>query len=278
MKKGKIRSSISYIWKLIGEVGKDQVALYAAQASFFVIISAVPFISLMLSIATLVIPTDFWGAFSSITIPPDLRGLAKSAIGGLRDAPNVSLLSISAIFTFYTVCQGVAAVESGLVRIYESKKKRGIIKTLVRIIVGTVLSVVGSVFVIAVLLFGEFIFKITGLEFFTRAYMVFRYPLSFIVLVVVFCGIYSYAARGGVVPSKPKHHMMGSVFAALGFVVFSYFYSLYIKYFPTATYIYGGLGAVCLLMVWLYCCMIIFFLGAEINKLHYQKQMISDKR
>ena len=46
-----------------------------------------------------------------------------------------------------------------------------------------------------------------------------------------------------------------------------FFYSLYIKYSPNASYIYGGLAAICLIMLWLYFCMIIFLCGAEVNKL-----------
>ena len=50
-------------------------------------------------------------------------------------------------------------------------------------------------------------------------------------------------------------------------MLFSYFFSLYIEYFPTASYIYGSLATVVLFMLWLYFCMIILLIGAEANKL-----------
>ncbi|MBQ8401384.1 MAG: YihY/virulence factor BrkB family protein, partial [Clostridia bacterium] len=62
-------------------------------------------------------------------------------------------------------------------------------------------------------------------------------------------------------------HLPGAVFAAVGWVLFSFFYSLYITYFPNASVIYGGLAAVCLIMLWIYFCTIILLLGAEVNKL-----------
>ncbi len=39
------------------------------------------------------------------------------------------------------------------------------------------------------------------------------------------------------------------------------------KYYPSASYIYGSLAAVMLMMLWVYFCMMILLAGAEINKL-----------
>ncbi|MBS5724524.1 MAG: YihY/virulence factor BrkB family protein, partial [Clostridiales bacterium] len=63
----------------------------------------------------------------------------------------------------------------------------------------------------------------------------------------------------------------GAIFAALGWVLFSYFYSLYIQYFPSASYLYGSLAAIVFLMLWLYICMMILIYGAEINKYIFRK-------
>ena len=49
-------------------------------------------------------------------------------------------------------------------------------------------------------------------------------------------------------------------------MLFSYLYSLYVRLFPRASYLYGGLALLIVWMLWLYFCMIIFLIGAEINK------------
>ena len=66
---------------------------------------------------------------------------------------------------------------------------------------------------------------------------------------------------------KFYHHLPGAVFAAAGWMLFSYFYSLYTTYFTGVSYIYGSLTAVVLLLLWMYVCMIILLIGAELNKL-----------
>ena len=62
--------------------------------------------------------------------------------------------------------------------------------------------------------------------------------------------------------------MIISFGASLGGVYMAY-NSLYITYFSGASLIYGGLTALCLIMLWLYFCMIILLSGAEINKLFF---------
>ena len=61
-------------------------------------------------------------------------------------------------------------------------------------------------------------------------------------------------------------HLPGAAFASGGWILFSYFYSLYIIHFPAVSYLYGSLAALVLMMLWLYICMTILLLGAEVNK------------
>ncbi|MBQ2727555.1 MAG: hypothetical protein IJF78_17800, partial [Clostridia bacterium] len=49
---------IPLIRNIAAMITADKITVYAAQASFFVIISAVPFISLLVSIIGLLIPAD----------------------------------------------------------------------------------------------------------------------------------------------------------------------------------------------------------------------------
>ena len=57
----------------------------------------------------------------------------------------------------------------------------------------------------------------------------------------------------------------GAVFSSLGWLVFSRLFSFYIENFSNYASLYGSLTAVVLLMLWLYVCMYILFLGGEVN-------------
>ena len=57
----------------------------------------------------------------------------------------------------------------------------------------------------------------------------------------------------------------GAIFATFGWSLFSFVYSIYISYFSNFSSTYGSLAAIVLIMLWLYICMNITLLGAEIN-------------
>ena len=62
-----------------------------------------------------------------------------------------------------------------------------------------------------------------------------------------------------------RHHFLGAAFSAVGWLVYSWIFSLYIEHFANYSLIYGGLAAIVVFMLWLYMCMQILLIGAEIN-------------
>jgi membrane protein len=57
----------------------------------------------------------------------------------------------------------------------------------------------------------------------------------------------------------------GSLFALASFIGASYLFSLYLKYAPSRSATYGSLGAVVVLMLWLYLTGLVVIFGGEIN-------------
>ena len=57
----------------------------------------------------------------------------------------------------------------------------------------------------------------------------------------------------------------GTLFSVGTFVSASYLFSLYIRYAPSYNAIYGSLGAVIVLMLWLYLMGLLTYIGGEIN-------------
>ena len=56
----------------------------------------------------------------------------------------------------------------------------------------------------------------------------------------------------------------GAAFGAGGWVLFSYFFSLFVENFSNFS-IYGSLATLVILMFWLFFCMYILFLGGEVS-------------
>lgn len=264
------KNVIEYVKEFVTATNNDLVMVYAAQASYFVIISSVPFLCLLISIASFFIPADVYTFFQSDAIPQEIQGVIHEIIEQLRATQKVSLLSISAVFALWTASRGSDAVRAGLERVYEVPVSKKILKQQALSIVNTfilLLMIIGNVILV---LFGGAIINALHL---TKIVDIIRncsILILFFVMCLLFDVIYASTAKHSkseLIRSNVVNHLPGAIFATVGWMLFSYFYALYIRFFPSASAIYGSLTAVCLIMLWLYVCMIILLLGAEVNKL-----------
>lgn len=253
------------IRRIVRQTGDDRISLYAAQASFFAITSVVPFVSLLLTIIGLVLPRqmpDF-----TISGGDGLSVLLRTLGEGIREAPGVPLLSLSAVTTLWSASRGVSAIRRGIETVYRADGGHSYVVHRIRSLVSTVIFLLSLTGAAILLLFGDTLFAMLG-DGLALLFRRLRTPLFIAAMTAVFTAVYvSVARRSHTVPARIRSHLPGAVFSSLGWMVFSHGYSLYITHFPRASSIYGGLAAICLIMLWLYFCMLIFLFGAEVNKL-----------
>ena len=263
------KSVFGFVKRIIDIFVDDRVSVYAAQATLFVIISVVPFISLLLSIVGIVLPNHPVDELIGENISTGMIEIVGHLIEDLKTAPSVSLLSISAIITLWCASRGITALRDGIGSVYRSKPGRNYFSHRLISLAFTLAFVIFILALTMLVLFGDFLIESLGGRL-SEIIMKLRTPFLIVILSIFFTGLFSFVAqRSDSVKTPPIYHLPGGIFAAVGWVVFSYLYSLYITNFPSASYIYGGLAALCLIMLWLYFCMIILLSGSEINKLWF---------
>ena len=59
--------------------------------------------------------------------------------------------------------------------------------------------------------------------------------------------------------------LMGAAFSAVGWMIVSWIFSVYLDIFKGFSSMYGSLTTIVLIMLWLYFCMYILLLGGEVN-------------
>lgn len=89
-----------------------------------------------------------------------------------------------------------------------------------------------------------------------------RLAVSFAVLFLVFWLLYIVTTRRW---SRCLREVPGALLASGGWVGFSSLYSWYLNRIGGRSVYYGSLSIVMFSLLWLYFCMYIFFVGAEIN-------------
>lgn len=277
----RVRDKIEYCLEIVAE---DRVTVYAAQASFFIVISAIPFIMLLINVLGYLIPEGVAGVLVSMgdALPEKLRDLYLGIIAELYSRPAIRLISITAITAFWMASRGLSAVRGGLTTVYRSHPDEGFLKRILFSAVYTAAFMVILIVVIIAQLFGQQLYGTVTANFpGTRALIdsVFRFkePIIFVFLTLFFTLLYlAVNRRGAFVRNRFIHHLPGAMFAAAGWMLFSFFYSLYTVYFSGVSYIYGSLTAVILLLLWMYVCMMILLLGAEVNKLLASRRKKND--
>ena len=90
-----------------------------------------------------------------------------------------------------------------------------------------------------------------------------RWPLLAFIVLILLALLYRYAPCRA--SAKWRWVSVGSVFATVVWLIASADFSFYVSHFANYDRIYGSLGAVVVLLFWLYLSFYIVLLGAEIN-------------
>ncbi len=65
---------------------------------------------------------------------------------------------------------------------------------------------------------------------------------------------------------RAKYQLPGAVFAAAAWMIFSGIFSVYVDKYNNYSSFYGTMTTIALIMVWLYGCMYVLFIGGIINR------------
>ncbi|MBQ8523816.1 MAG: YihY/virulence factor BrkB family protein [Clostridia bacterium] len=269
-----LRRFFSRISDAFDIIARDRISVYAAQATLFIVISSIPFVMLLFSLSQFIIPDriyDFLISFGN-SLPGSAKSLYMNIIEEMYARPAMNLISITAVTTFWTASRGIAAVRGGIATVYKAYKHKGFFRGIIISLIYTAVFVALIIALVLVLLFGEQLFNILSGKFalIARFSGVFRYRIViFFIFLTLFFDLLYYAVgkRAHLFTGKFFEHLPGAVISSAAWVLFSYFYSLYTLIFSGASYIYGSLAAIVLLMLWLYFCMMILLFGAEVNKI-----------
>ena len=248
---------------------RDEITVYAAQASFFIVIAFFPFIMLLLTLIQF-IPAINKSDLLTILVrimPNMLDSLVIGIVDDLYIKSPGTILSITALLALWSAARGMMGIERGLNRIYGTIEKRNYVVRRLICSFYTLIFMAVCIVSLVLLVFGTSIqnllirlFPLLGSI--TKHVISFRSLLSMILFFVSFVGLYTILPKK---KQKPRDQVPGAVFSTICWLLFSYIFSLYFTNFSSFSYMYGSLTAIVLMMLWLYFCICILFIGAEIN-------------
>ena len=259
---------IAAVQAITTKMRQDHIAAFSAQAAFFTVLSTFPFIMFILYL-TRYLPLNQADIIMTCKdfLPEQYSKFVISIIEMVYVQQSTALLSFNGIALLWSASKGVTSLIGGLNSVYEIDEDRNFI--LMRIVSTLYIGLftIAVVFGLLLLVFGNTFFLYLYqwfpiLERLNTLFVIGRIFLSFTIFVLVFLVVYKF------LPSQKirfKEVIPGAIFSALGWILSSFVFSLYFGNFNTVLNMYGNLTGLLLTLLWLYFCMDILFIGAEIN-------------
>lgn len=255
------------------KLNEDAVSAFSAQAAFFIVMSFIPFLMLLLTlIQYLPITENLLIQMASRVLPHTINTYIVSLIKEIYAQSPAAIISITAIMALWSASKGFLAMIRGFNFIYGIPETRNYFKLRCVAAVYTLIFAVTLLISLMILVFGNKIFvgvvnQFPILEELALLIMSLRTIVGLGVLFLIFSAMYLW------IPNCSLRFFFvipGALVSSTGWLVFSYLFSVYVDNFVNFN-TYGSLTVLILSMLWLYTCMYILFLGCEINAVIYDK-------
>lgn len=268
-----MRALIKKVLAFMDKIAEDHISAYAAQSAFFLVLSLIPIILLLLTLIqyTPVTKADVMTVAYEF-FPTTIRTTMVSIISEVYNQSR-AVIPLTAIIAVWSAGRGTLAMTNGLNCIYDQNETRSYLFLRARAAIYTVLLIIVMALSLVLLGFGNTI------SLWINQYIpMFDYAANFIieirtiavicVLIVFSTSIYRFLPnKSKEQQRKIKSQLPGAVFTAFGWTLASFVISIYMDIFKGFSNMYGSLTTIVLIMLWLYFCMYILLIGGEINVL-----------
>jgi membrane protein len=248
----------------------DDVPLLAAGVSFFALLALVPALAALVSLYGLVAdPADIQRNIDDVlaAAPQEVRDLVTSQLQSIVDSSSSGLkvgAIVGLLVALWSASSGVKHLIGAVNLAYDEEETRGFVKLRGLSLIMTVAGIAVMALAVAGLVVLPHALDDEGTVALVRALLlVLRWPVFAVLGLVGLALIYRYAPDR----DAPQWRWVspGAVFAVVVWVIASVLFSLYTANFGQYNETYGALGAVVVVMLWLYITAYVVITGAEIN-------------
>jgi membrane protein len=258
------------VWK---EVQEDEVFGRAAELSYYFLLALIPFLIFLTSVIGLVLGSGTGTRrtmfdYLARVMPPSAYELISSTMYEVTAASSGGKLSFGILAALWAASNGLGAITTSLNVAYDLKESRpwwkqrlvaiGLTMALSILIISALVLVVAGGH-IADGLAGAYGFGTT----FPLIWKIVQWPVVLACLVLAFALIYYFA---------PDFHEQswqwltpGALIGVVLWLLVSIAFRVYLQFFDSYSATYGSLGAVIILMLWLYFTGAAVLIGGEIN-------------
>jgi membrane protein len=258
----------------LDQIRKDEISERAGAMAFSFTVAMFPLILFLLNMIPYIgfffpnVTTQNILLFIAEIIPYSIYREAEATIMDIVSKPRQSLLSIGFFLALFLSTNGVVSMMNAFNAVYRTKENRSFWKTRlisVSIVIILVLAICGAV--VIMILGSSILYSISEWEIVSSS--LYYYMLTFfrfLVLLSVFTIATAYIFRfAPAVHDKWHFFSAGSITAGILITISFYLFSFYLNNFATYNRLYGSIGAMIAVMLWLFITSLIILICFEIN-------------
>jgi len=270
-----MKSLIQLPWRQVAkdlarQLSEDHVFNGAAALGFYLTLAIFPALIFLLSLLPYLPIPDLDDAIMNLlarALPEEAANLLEGTVRRIVYERQGGLLSFGFLGMLWAASTGMYAVMQQLNVTYNVKEARSFLKARATAILLTLLFGALVIGVFALVILGGFvqdwIAQFAGQNpILLAAFAIVRWGIILAALLLGFALIYYLAPNA----EQPFRWVTpGSLFAAVILLLASLAFRLYIEHFADYEATYGAIGAVIVLMLWLYVAGLVLLVGSEIN-------------
>lgn len=262
--------AIDFLKRVYAEADRDEIFNGAAALAFFLMLAIFPAMIFLMALIPYLPVAHVDQAIMDLlrqTLPSSAADMFSGVVQQVTSHRRGGLLSLGLIVALWSASTGMYAIMRQLNIAFNVAERRNFVKARLTALTLTLLFFVLVLGALSLIVLGGVLQDMIGRRIgFThpllQAFVVFRWLVIVLGLLVAVALIYRYA------PNRQQPFRLftaGGIAATLLLMAASFVFSIYVTNFGNYSAVYGSVGAVIVLMLWLYIAGVVILLGAEIN-------------
>lgn len=271
---------LEILWRNVVTFDLDQRATSVAFSFLLAVFPAILFLFTLIPY----IPIDHLDVlimdFSRNLMPAGLYDVVAQTIYEIISRPRGDILSFGFIFSLYAATNGINSLTRAFNGAFENKKTRGFVRSRGTAALVLLILVMVLVCAVIILIVGKIVLNYIASQglFSSGLNLLAIRTLGYISIFFIFYfGIASLYYFAPAIPKRIRFFNFGAAFSAVLCILATNLFSFYLENFSSYNKLYGSIGTLIAIMVWMYLICLILILGFEINvDLREERQKIKD--
>ncbi len=252
---------------------EEDITTNAAQVAFYFIFALFPLLLFLLNVIGLVLGTaadlqEELFVFLQGIVPASALTLIRDTLTEVTESGSGGKLTFGAVIALWSASAGIDNIRIALNDIFDLEETRPWWKYKLTCVLLTLAIALLISFALGIVFYGpQFINVILSPAGFiigsSLVINIFSFIIVAFVLVTAFALIYSFAPNH--TPFTFQWITPGAITAIILWIIFSAGFRLYLEYFDSYAKTYGSLGAMIVLLLWLYLTALVILIGGVVN-------------